>query len=64
MRSLLSFLIATKTKDKSINELGKGIYNTYKSKYELYEKFNKMGILEVKVKKFFYKKAGCARELI
>lgn len=45
----VKFLIAISKQNghKSINELGKGIYNTYKSKYELYEKFNKMGILEV-----------------
>lgn len=43
------YLLAIARQDgtKSINELGKGIYNTYKSRYELYLKFKEMGIIDI-----------------
>ena len=45
----VKFLLAISKQDgtKSINDLGKDIYNTYKSRYELYEKFREYGIIEI-----------------
>lgn len=45
----VKYLIAISKQDgtKSINEIGKEVYNTYKSRYELYIKFKEMGILDI-----------------